>query len=206
MAKEKHIRFNVKNVKYALKKENGTYDTQIKDLAYCHSLTLESEYEEKKIYGDGQPIATIATDKGMSGTLSVVTVATDYDKDCGRLLETDKGTATIQQKKSQPHAIYFEIEANLDGKVIVAKNWLLNCTSGKPSETYEQTQENPSFNNIEYPINVLGELLRKTNEQTIYLDENGQTINIYKVTALPTDAGYNDFDKSVPLPKHKAVL
>lgn len=206
MAKTKHIRFNVKNVKYAIKKENGQYDTTIKDLAFCHSLTLESEYEEKKVYGDGTPIATVATDKGMQGTISVVTVASEYDKDCGRLLETDKGTATIQQKKSVSHAIYFENEANLDGKIIIVKNWLLNCTSGKPSETYEQTQENPQFNNIEYPINVLGELLRKTNDETFYVDENGQTINIYKITALPTDTGYATFENSVPLPKHKQTL
>lgn len=67
MAKNKLIKFNIKNVKYAVKNDLGEYG-EPKDLAYANSLSLEADYNEQKIFGDGQIIGILADDKGKTGT------------------------------------------------------------------------------------------------------------------------------------------
>lgn len=199
MAKKKLFRFNVKNVMYAVKGSTGTYGTPV-DLAYATSISLEADYSEQKLYGDGQVLAVLGNDKGKTGTLGVINLDKDYEIAMKRAMEVSGGLADIQQRSTVPHAIYFETDAIEDGVSKTVKVWLLNVTTGKASETYNQSEDSPTINNYEYSLSVLGEPVRATGGTNIYYDENGNEIVAYQVTCYPGDTGYDTFEDSVPVP------
>lgn len=202
MGKNKLLKFNVKNVKYSILTA-GVYGSVL-DLAYANGISLEADYNEKKLYGDGTLIGVIGDDKGKTGTLSVINIEAEYEKACGRAMDVVGGLADIGQRKSQAHAIYYEVEAYEDGDTITIKNWLLNCVTGKPNEAYEQTQDDPTINTYDYPITVLGELLQNAAGDADAVDLNGNTTMVYRITAVPTDAGFATFGDTVPMPKETA--
>lgn len=200
MAKTKMFKFNIKNVKYAVKGTGGTYGTP-KDLAYASSISLEANYDETNLYGDGQILAVLGDDKGKTGTLAVTNIEKEYEIDMKRSMEINGGLAEIQQRSSVEHAIYFEVDALEDGKSITIKNWLLNATTGKASETYNQTEDNPTINTYEYSLTVLGVNLKDSAGTADYKDENGNTVKVFRVTSFPGDTGYATFENTVPTPK-----
>lgn len=196
--KTKLLRYNVKNVKYAIK-ENNKYG-EVKDLSYVDSISLEPQYEETKVYGDGEIIGVIPNDKGLSGKLKVININEEYEKDCGRLLGIKNGTASIQQRKATEQAIYFEVDATTeDGKIETIKNWIYGVTTGKPSETFDQTKDAPTINQYEYNLTIKGELLRSGLD--LYIDKaTGNTVKVYWLKSAPTSDGYATFEKAVPTP------
>lgn len=204
MAKSKLLKFNIKNVKYAMKDELGEFGTP-KDLAYANSLSLEADYNEQKIFGDGQIIAILADDKGKTGTLSVLNIEKEYEVDCKRAREVEGGIADIQQHASIEHAIYYEVDAIQDGVPITIKNWLYGCITGKANETYQQTQDDPTVNYYDYPLTVMGTNLKDSAGTSDYVDANGNTYKVTRLTAFPSDTGYSTFGNTVPVPKEKAA-
>lgn len=205
MAKQKMVRFGVKNLKYAIKDETtGEYGAPV-DLAYAEAIALQDTYTETPIYGDGEIIMVLGTDKGETGTLTVTNIEKDYEIACGRQMELDNGLADVQQRCSVRHAIYYETEAIKDGQTITIKNWLLNCYTGKASESYAQTKDSPTINTYEYPITILGEIIKNNAGTDNYTDANGNTVKCTKLTCYPDDTGYSTFASAVPVPKAKAA-
>jgi hypothetical protein len=198
MSKKKMFKFNVKNVRYSVPVE-GVYGV-IKDLAYANSISLEADYNEIKLHGDGQILAVLGDDKGKTGTLSVINIEKDYELDMKRALEVDAGLADVQQRGSVAHALYFETDAIEDGVPKTVKHWLFGVTTGKASETYEQTQDDPTINPYEYPLTVLGVNLKNNLGTADYKDANGNTVKVFRVTSFPGDTGYDTFDDTVPEP------
>jgi len=197
MAKQKLFKFNIKNVKFAVRNELGTYETP-QDLAYANSLALESTITEKELFGDGQVLAVVYSDKGFSGTLSVTNLEDAYEKACGRLFDVDGGVADIKQTKSVPHAIYYEVDAIADGERITIKSWLFNCTTGRASESYQQNQDDITVNYYDYPLKVLGEVLKDSTGTYEYIDDKGNRIYVTRLTAYPDSPGYETFGDAVP--------
>ena len=204
MAKKKLVRFGVKNVRYAVSTE-GVYGTP-KDLAYANSISLEADYEEQNLYGDNEIIGVLGDDKGKTGVLSVINLETDYEIDMKRALEIENGLAEIQQRSSVKHALYFETNGQEDGQSITIKRWLFGVTTGKPSETYNQTTDNPTINPYDYPLKVLGTVLLDNLGEEEFKDEFGNTIKVHSITKFPEDPGYDTFGNTVPVPKAKAVI
>lgn len=202
MAKTKMFKFNVKNVKYSVPVA-GVFGTP-KDLAYANSISLEADYEETKLFGDGQILAVLGDDKGKTGTLSVINIEKEYELDMKRAREIDSGLADVQQRSSVEHALYFEVDAIENGVAKTIKRWVFGVTTGKASESYEQTQDSPTINTYDYSLNVLGTNLKNTAGTDDYKDENGNTIKVFYVTSFPGDAGYATFETAVPTPKEKA--
>lgn len=203
MAKSKLFKFNVKNVKYSVPVA-GVFGT-VKDLAYANSISLEADYNETKLYGDGQILAVLGDDKGKTGTLSVVVIEKDYEVDMKRALEAANGLAEVQQRGSVEHALYFEVDAIKDGVAITIKRWLFGVTTGKASETYNQTTDDPTINPYEYPLTILGTNLKAATGDSDYVDANGNTIRVFSLTAYPEDTDYATFGASVPTPRIKAA-
>ena len=204
MAKTKMFKFNVKNVKYSVPLA-GVFGTP-KDLAYANSISLEADYEETKLFGDGQILAVLGDDKGKTGTLSVINIEKEYEVDMKRAREIENGLADVQQRSSVEHAIYFEVDAIEDGVAKTIKRWVFGVTTGKASESYEQTQDSPTINTYDYPLTVLGTNLKDTDGLADYKDENGNTIKVFYITSFPGDAGYATFESAVPTPKEKAGI
>jgi ribosomal protein L24 len=199
MAKQKMFKFNVKNAKYATI-TGGVYDAPL-DLAYAEGLALEADYNETKLYGDGEVLVILGDDKGKTGTLSVINIEQDYEKACGRAEDLDVGIADVQQRESVEHAIYYEVEAVLDGVTITIKNWMYGVTTGKAGETYEQTKDDPTINTYDYPLTVLGTNLRNNGDTADEVDVNGNTKKVFRLTVYPGDTGYDTFEDAVVIPK-----
>lgn len=204
---KKYLKFNIKNVKYALPDASGGYMTaDIKSMGGAANMSLERIYSEQEIYADGQVMYILPSDKGLSGTLGLVTLDDDYEIAMGRLMEVDGGLVNIQQLTSKPHAIYFETDGiSEDKERITLKHWLFNVTTGAPAENYEQDTENINPQNISLSLKILGVNLKSNTGEDDYVDENGNFLVVTKYTKAPTDAGYTTFGESVPSPKAKGV-
>lgn len=197
MAKQNMLKFNIKNVKYNVEEE-------VKDLTFAKSLTLESQYEEEKIYGDGEVILVLANDQGKTGSLGVIDVDNQFEKDLGRMIELEGGMlAEMQQHGSVPVDIYYEVDAYDEGIKIVIKNWLLGVTVGKASESYEQTTDATTFGSFEYPLTISGVNLKATTGNEDYMDAKGNKVKVFRATSYPGDTGYATFGSSVPVLKMK---
>lgn len=199
------IRFNIKNCKYAVPVDGSYEASQIKSIGGANQLTLETTYSEQKEYADGQPMFILASDQGLTGTLSMKYLEDSYEIDMGRKMRIQGGLADIEQLSAIEHAIYFEIEEqDTTDKRTTVKAWLFNVTSGKPSETFTQTTENKTVNNYDIPINVLGEYLRAENGEDLYVDENGNTLRVWRLVSTPEEPDFATFGNSVPIPKVKS--
>ena len=194
------LRFNIKNAKYALETDSG-YGTPV-PFGYSDSIALEADYAEKVIYGDGKKVLTLPNDKGKTGTLTLLTLDEEYEIAMKRRMQIAVGIAEIKQLASVRHAIYFETEyTEEDGNMKTAKTVVYGVTSGRPSQTYNQTTEDINNNNTEYPLTIKGVPLMSEDGKTPYVDENGNTVYVWQETVIPGDAGYTDFGKTIVAPK-----
>lgn len=201
MANEKTlVRFNIKNAKYALKTSSG-YETPV-PFGYSDAIALEADYSEKVIHGDGRKVAVIPNDKGKTGSLTLLAIDNAYEIAMKRRMVTANGTAEIKQLASVEHAIYFETEQMTeDGKISTAKTILYGVTSGRASETFNQTTDDINNNNIEYPLTIKGATLMAAAGSTPYKDSDGNTITVWQETVVPGDSGYETFGNTITEPK-----
>jgi hypothetical protein len=195
------VKFNVKNIKYALPAANGTYGTPA-TMGYARSISLEANTSIKNIFGDGLKIASIVNDKGKTGSFTTNVISVAYEIAMGRKLQTANGLADIKQAKSVEHALYFETEAldEATGAIRTAKTWLLGVVSSRPSESFDQTEDDINESTFETPIEVKGAKVTYEDD-TDYRDENGNEVFAWQVTATPDDADYATFGDAVVLPK-----
>ena len=194
------VRFNIKNAKYAIKTDNG-YGTPVA-FGYSDSIALEADYAEKALYGDGRKIAVIPNDKGKKGTLTLLTLDHAYEIAMKRRMATAKGSAEVKQVAAVEHAIYFETEAmDSAGVIHTAKTWLYGVTSGRPSETYNQTTDDINNNNTDYALTIKGVPLLNSAGTAPYVDAKGNTIYAWQETAIDTDTGYDTFGDACVDPK-----
>lgn len=202
MAGEKTlVRFNIKNAAYALKDQDGGFQTPV-PYGYSDSIALEADYAEKIIYGDGRKVLTIPNDKGKTGTLSLLALNNDYEIAMGRRMKTASGTAEIKQRASVEHALYFETEyMDADGTVKTAKTIVYGVTSSRPSETYNQTTDDVNNNNVDYPLTIKGVAMKDSEGADVYKDTNGNIVYAWQETVIPGDPGYENFGKTIEVPK-----
>ena len=207
MAGKNLLKFNAQNGKYALLGESAT----IKSIGKLDSVSLEADYSEQKIYGDGYVIDTIPSDKGLTGALATTLLNDEYEIDMGRKIELATGLADIKQLDSIPHNIYFEIfareiEGANKGKNQVVKVWLLNVTTGKPGETFKQNEDGITVTTYENSLTVLGVPVKAATGEENYRDANGNEVYATKVVCYPDMVGYATFGDSVAVPKMKASV
>lgn len=195
------VRFNIKNVKYAVKTADGTFATPVA-IGYADSIALDASYSEKIIYGDGKTILTIPNDKGKTGTLSLLAIDNDYEIAMRRRVATSKGIAEIKQTAAIEHALYFETDyMEEDGEVKTAKTILYGVTSGRPSETFNQTTEDINNNPVSYSLTIKGIAMKASSGSTDYKDSKGNVVYVWQETCLPGDSGYDNFGSTITAPQ-----
>ena len=184
---KKLIEFNIKNAKYYI--PNKTESPV--PFGYSDSLALEADYSEKVIYGDGIKIATLPNDKGKTGTLSLLAIDEAYEIAMKRRMKISTGTVEIKQTSAVEHHLYFETEYMEGGTVKTAKTWVYGVTSGRPSQTYNQTTDDINNNNISYSISIKGTPVISGGKP--YIDNEGNAVYAWQQTAIPGDANYDTF-------------
>jgi phi13 family phage major tail protein len=199
--------FGIQNVKYALPDASGQYSTsEIKSLGEVANLGLEPQFNEQEIYADGKIAYVLPSDKGLNGSLGLVSINELYEIDMGRKMAIDNGNVIdIEQKSSIEHAVYYEVfaKASKNAPREVIKVWVFGVTSGKPSESYEQNTENVNPQNYSMDLNILGTLLKSGTGN--YVDENGNEILVWRQVCKKADANYSTFGDTVPTPTKTVV-
>lgn len=195
------VRFNIKNAAYALKNTEGGFETPV-PFGYSDSISLEADYAEKAIYGDGRKVLTIPNDKGKTGTLTLLALDSAYEIAMKRRMKTASGTAEIKQMAAIEHALYFETEyIDGDGAMKTAKTVVYGVTSGRPSETYNQTTDDINNNNVDYALTIKGIAMKDPTGESVYKDANGNVVLAWQETSIPGDPGYDEFGKAIEIPK-----
>ena len=195
------IEYNCKNGVYSL----GGNAAEIKPLGYLSSITLDKNIQTKDIYGDGDLQLSILSDKGFTGTLEMTAKDDDLDVDLGFAMKISQGLAAIQVLQNKTIAIGFETYITTeDGVTKTKKVWLLGVNVSPASDGLNQNTEQINENTASYGITVKGTYLKATGGTSDYVDTNGNTIKVYKVTSVPSDTGYATFLDSVPVPTVKA--
>jgi hypothetical protein len=201
MPEKKIYEYNIKNARYSF---DGT---TVKEIGHSDSITLEVDYTEANKYGDGYIIDTLPSDKGFTGTIGLATINEEYEIDCGRkMIINDGAVVDIPILSLVKHSIYFETTSKEPGvKGVTKKTWLLGVTSGAISANLNQTTDSVNANVYSVPIKSLGTLLKQDDGITDYIDTNGNTIVVRKISSLPGDTGYDTFGDTVPVPKKTVV-
>ena len=188
--------------------KNGVYSvdgSEVKPLGYLASATLDSNIGTKDIYGDGELQLSILSDKGLTGSLEMTAQDEAFETDLGFLKAIEQGLARVQVLQNKTISIGFETYITTsDGITKTKKVWLLGVNVSPSGESLSQNTETINEVTASYPLTVKGTNLKATGGSTDAVDENGNTIKVFKVTTIPTDSGYATFLDSVPTPTEKA--
>jgi hypothetical protein len=194
------VRFNIKNAAYALKSADG-YAAKV-PFGFSDSIALEADYAEKIIYGDGRKVLTIPNDKGKTGTLTLLALDEAYEIAMKRRMKSANGTAEIKQLAAIEHAIYFEWDYyDENGAQKTGKTIVYGVTSGRPSETFNQSTDDINNNNVSYPLTIKGAAMMAASGSTPYTDTDGNAVYVWQETSVPGDTGYDNFGKTISAPK-----
>ena len=193
------VRFNIQNVKYAMKNGNG-YDTPV-SYGTSRTISLQPVQSSKDIYGDGRRICAIIADKGKTGTLTTNNVNDDFEIAIGRKIKTQNGIAEISQTKNPVFALYFETRGiDEDGTMPLAKTWVYGVTAPtRPTETFNQSEDDVNESTFDTALKIDGVNL-KTALGEDYKDDKGNEIMVWQQTVVPSDEGFDTYGDAVVLP------
>jgi hypothetical protein len=195
------VRFNIKNVKYA--KQGGG---SIKTIGYATGFTKSADFQTLPIYGDGDKLIELASDKGLTGTLSLRTLADTFEEDNDRALSLENNSGEILQEDVNVFDLYLETEATYvdganKGQTYIRKYWYFGVTFGKPTQDLSQTEDNININEWNVELNITGKTVLDAAGTASYVDASGRTRKAISMVAVPTDTNYTTFGASVPVVK-----
>ena len=133
------VKFNIKNVHYAVQTEEG-YDTPVA-IPGAVSLSLEQQGEISPFYADGIVYYQSASNGGYSGDLEVALVPDKFREDV--LGEETDGKGVLFENsnaETKPFALGFQIDGDTEPTLF----WFYNCTATRPNidaSTTEDTKE-----------------------------------------------------------------
>ena len=197
-AGKKLIEFNCKNGVYAV-------DNTVKPLGYLVSNTLDKSISTKDIYGDGELQLSVLSDRGMTGTLEMTARDNEFETDLGFVKAIAQGLADVQVLQNKTIAVGYEnYILTADGITKTKKVWLLGVNVSPASESLSQNTDTTNEATASYGLTVKGVNLKSSDGSTDYVDENGNTMKVFKVSCMPNDDGYETFLDSVPTPQVNA--
>ena len=193
------IQYNCKNGVYSVDGET------VKPLGYLVSSTLDTNISTKDIYGDGELQLSILTDKGLTGSLEMTAQDEDFETDLGFLKAIEQGLARVQVLQNKTVSVGYETYITTsDGVTKTKKVWLLGVNVSPAGESLSQNTDTTNEVTASYPLTIKGVNLKASGGSTDYVDENGNTIKVFRISCLPSDSGYATFLDSVPTPTAKS--
>lgn len=197
-AGKKLIEFNCKNGVYAIEGE-------VKPLGYLVSNTLDKSISTKDIYGDGELQLSVLSDRGMTGTLEMTARDDEFETDLGFVKAIAQGLADVQVLQNKTISVGYEnYILTADGVTKTKKVWLLGVNVSPASDSLSQNTDTTNEATASYGLTVKGVNLKDSEGSTDFVDENGNTMKVFKISSVPGQEGYETFLDSVPTPKAKA--
>ena len=80
------------------------------------------------------------------------------------------------------------------------KIWFLGVNVSPAGQSLSQNTDGINETTASYPITIKGTNLKAVGGTDDFVDVNGNTIKVFKVSSVPTDDGYATFLDSVPVP------
>lgn len=144
-AKRGKVKFNIKNVHYAVKNTTGepagtTYATPVA-IPGAVSISLEQQGELTPFYADGVKYYTSASNGGYEGDLEVALIPDSFRKDVLGEVEDENG---VLFEDANAQTVEFALGFQVDGDKNPTLFWFYNCTATRPSvdaTTTEDTKE-----------------------------------------------------------------
>lgn len=193
------LQFNCKNGVYSL--DGST----IKPLGYLSSVTTDKNTSSSEKYGDGELQLTLINDKGSTGTLEMTARDEEFETDLGFLKAISNGLAEVQVIENKTVSIGFETYyMGADGVRKTKKVWFLGVTVAPSGDSVSQDTDSINESSASYPITIKGVNLKAAGGSSDFVDANGNTVKVFKVSSKPTDSGYASFLESVPTPTANA--
>lgn len=187
--------------------KNGVYSvdgTEVEPLTFLASITTDKNTTSNDIYGDGETQVTLLNDRGSTGTLEMTARDTEFEIALGFMQELSNGMGEVQVVQNKTISIGFETYyMGNDGVQKTKKVWFLGVNVSPAGETLSQNTDAINNTSASYPITIKGVNLKATGGTTDYVDANGNTIKVFKISSVPTDSGYSTFLDSVPTPTVK---
>lgn len=195
-AGKKLIEYNCKNGVYSV---DGT---EVKPLGYLVSNTLDKSISTKDIYGDGELQLSVLSDRGMTGTLEMTARDDEFETDLGFVKMIAQGLADVQVLQNKTISVGYEnYILTADGITKTKKVWLLGVNVSPASDSLSQNTDTTNEATASYGLTVKGVNLKDNVGSSDFVDENGNTLKIFKVSSVPGQNGYDTFLDSVPTPK-----
>lgn len=184
--KANKVKFNIKNVHYALLTETDgtvTWGTP-KAIPGAVSISLEASGEITPFYADGIVYYQASSNSGYEGDLEMALIPDDFRMDVLKEEKDDKGVlienANVETAK---FALLFEF----DGDQKSVRHVLYNCTATRPSLTGETTEatKTPSTETLSISAAPLadGRVKVKTGADTDEATYNSWYQNVYETAA-----------------------
>ena len=198
------IEFNCKNGVYSV--DGST----VKQLGYLTAISTEKNIDTKDIYGDGEIILSQMNDKGSTGSLEMTARDDDFEKDLGFEMEIEQGLAEAQVLGNVDIAVgaecYIVVKDKTSGKAVqkTKKVWWLNVNVAPAGTSLSQNTDTTNEATVSYPLTIKGTNLLAKDGTSAYVDANGNTRKIFKISCLPENQNYSTFLETVPIPKAKA--
>lgn len=200
------IEFNCKNGVYSV--DGST----VKPLGYLTAISTEKNVNTKDIYGDGEIILSQMNDKGSTGSLEMTARDDDFEKDLGFEMEIEQGLAEVQVMGNLDVAVgaecYIVVKDKTSGKAVqkTKKVWWLNVNVSPAGTSLSQNTDTTNEVTVSYPLTIKGVNLMGADGITEYVDANGNTRKIFKISCLPDNSNYATFLDTVPVPQAKATV
>lgn len=190
--------------------KNGVYSidgSTVKPLGFLSSVTSDKNISTSEKYGDGELQLTLISDRGGTGTLELTARDYDFEKDLGFSMEIAQGLAEVQVLENKTIDVGFECYVTDNtGATKTKKIWFLGVNVQPAGDSLSQNTDTTNESAASYGITIKGVNLKVATGDDDFVDTNGNTKKVFKVTSLPTDTGYATFLDSVPTPRAKASV
>lgn len=131
------VKFNIKNVYYAIKSTSGKgYETPV-PIPGAVSISLEPQGEMSPFYADGIKYYITSSNSGYEGDLETALIPDSFRKDVLKEIE-DKKKVLFENADTEPTT--FALGFQIDGDTTPTLFWFYECTATRPSAS-SQTNE-----------------------------------------------------------------
>ena len=192
----------IKNAKYAIREELDTVGIVVVPIEYAKSISFDPTIEQQPVYFNDTKIMAIVSDQGYTGAFGTSAQDRGFETALEHIAPVSNGIADIMLNGLKRFDMYYEYqEKSKSGIKFTVKVWVLNVETTKSAKAHNTDTNSVTLGEYSYPMTVYGDKIKNATGDEIYRDENGNEITATRIISVPSDTGYADFDKTVPVAK-----